>query len=48
MFPGGSYLDANGNMVSGISNDQTVVRAIVQHDINMRQEAAVVVLNGVR
>ena len=48
VFPGGTYLDASGNMVSGISNDQTVMRAIVQHDMNMRQEAAVAVLTGVR
>ena len=48
VFPGGTYLDSSGNMVSGISNDQTVMRAIVQHDMNMRQEAAVAVLTGAR
>ncbi len=48
VFPGGSYLDAGGNTVSGISNDQTVMRAIVQHDLAMRQEAAVAVITGVR
>ena len=48
VFPGGSYVDASGNTVSGISNDQTVMRAIVQHDMNMRQEAAVATLSGVR
>ncbi len=48
VFPGGSYVDSYGNTVSGISNDQTVMRAIVQHDMAMRQEAAVAVLTGVR
>ena len=48
VFPGGSYVDANGATVSGISSDQTVMRAIVQHDMGMRQEAAVAVLTGVR
>lgn len=48
VFPGGAYVDANGQMQSGISNDQTVMRAIVQHDMAMRQEAAVAVLTGVR
>ena len=48
VFPGGSYVDAAGNTVSGISTDETVMRAIVQHDINMRQQAAVAVMQGVR
>ena len=48
VFSGGSYVDANGAMQSGISNDQTVMRAIVQHDMGMRQEAAAAVLTGVR
>ena len=48
VFPGGSYVDSNGATVSGISSDQTVMRAIVQHDMGMRQEAAVAVLTSVR
>ncbi|WP_158810224.1 phage major capsid protein [Beijerinckia sp. L45] len=48
VFPGGAYVDASGNLVSGVSNDQTVMRAIVQHDMNMRQEAAVALITGVR
>lgn len=48
VFPGGSYVDASGTQQSGISNDQTVMRAIVQHDMAMRQEAAVAVLTGAR
>lgn len=48
VFPGGTYVDATGTLVSGISTDETVMRAIVQHDINMRQQPAVAVLTGVR
>ena len=48
VFPGGTYVDSNGQMQSGISNDQTVMRAIVRHDMAMRQEVAVAVLTGVR
>ncbi len=48
VFPGGAYVDSNGQMQSGISNDQTVMRAIVRHDLAMRQEVAVAVLTGVR
>ena len=48
VFPGGAYVDNSGNLVSGVSNDQTVMRAIIQHDMNMRQEAAAAVLTGVR
>ena len=48
VFPGGAYVDATGALVSGISTDETVMRAIVQHDINMRQQAAVAVLTKVR
>ncbi len=48
VFPGASYVDANGNLQSGVSNDQTVMRALVQHDMGMRQEAAAAVVTGVR
>lgn len=48
VFNGGTYVDAGGALQSGISNDQTVMRAIVQHDLGMRQEAAAAVLTGVR
>lgn len=48
VFPGGAYVDATGALVSGISTDETVMRAIVQHDINMRQQPAVAVLTGAR
>ena len=48
VFDGGTYVDSDGVTQSGISNDQTVMRAIVQHDAAMRQAAAVAVLTGVR
>ena len=42
-----SYIDANGAMQSAFSRDETVIRAIVQHDINTRHPESIVVLNGV-
>lgn len=48
VFPGGAYVDATGQLISGISTDETVMRALVQHDINMRQQSAVAVLDRVR
>lgn len=47
VFDGATYYDG-ANLVSGVSQDQTVIRAIVQHDAQMRQDAAVSVLNGVK
>lgn len=32
VFPGGAYKDSSGTMQSGISNDQTVLQVISQHD----------------
>lgn len=46
-FPGGAYIDASGNMISGISQDQQVIRATVQHDFAVRQDRAVAMLTGV-
>ena len=48
VFPGGSYVDSSGATRSGISTDETVIRAIVQHDMAMRQEVAVALLTNVR
>lgn len=48
VFPGGSYVDASGATISGISTDETVMRAIVHHDLGLRHEQAVAVLTGVR
>lgn len=47
VFNGAAYYDGS-SVVSGVSRDQTVIRAIVQHDTGMRQDAAVSVLNTVR
>jgi len=43
-----SYVDAGGTTVSAFQQDQTVMRAIAEHDFQMTQEAAVAVITGVR
>lgn len=44
-----SYVDAaSGATVSAFQQDQTVMRAIAEHDFQMTQEAAVAVITGVR
>lgn len=43
VFPNGAWSNS-GTIVSGISNDQTVIRAISKHDINMRHTTAGVVV----
>jgi HK97 family phage major capsid protein len=42
-----AYKDAAGNLQASFSRDETVMRAIVQHDIGMRHLAALAVLTGV-
>ena len=42
-----SYKDANGNLVSAFSKDQTVVRAKAIHDFGARHDKAIAVLEGV-
>lgn len=32
VFPGASYVDAGGNTVSGVQNDQTLLRTLAMHD----------------
>lgn len=45
----GSYVDAaSGQAVSAFQNDQTVMRAIAEHDHQMRHDAAVAVIQFVR
>ena len=44
----GSYIDASGNTVSAFQNDQTLIRAIAEHDFQMRHDAAVAVAQFVR
>jgi len=41
-----AYFDGS-NVVSPFSRDETVIRAIQQHDIEIRQDFAVAVLTGV-
>lgn len=37
VFEGGAYDDGAGNLISGISTDQTIMRAIARHDFGLRQ-----------
>lgn len=49
VFREGSYLDpVSGATVSAMTNDQTVIRAIAEHDHQMRHDAAVAIIQGVR
>jgi HK97 family phage major capsid protein len=43
----GSYVDANSNTVSAFQNDQTLVRAIAEHDFQMRHDQSVAVIQAV-
>jgi HK97 family phage major capsid protein len=43
----GSYQTSGGNTVSAFSQDQTVIRIIVQSDLALKHDAAVAVLEGV-
>jgi HK97 family phage major capsid protein len=44
----GTYVDAAGNTQSAFTNDQTLIRAIAEHDHQMRHDAAVAVIEFVR
>jgi HK97 family phage major capsid protein len=44
----GTYVDAGGNTVSAFQQDQTLIRAITEHDHQMRHDAAVAVIQFVR
>jgi HK97 family phage major capsid protein len=46
-IPDGTYVDANGNMVSGVSNDETVFRLVLYTDIALRHDRAVSVITTV-
>lgn len=48
MFPGGAYNDASGNVVSGISNGTTPVRATSRHDFKVRYTNGFVILTTVK
>ena len=42
-----AYNDGTGTMRAAFSRDETVMRAILQHDINARHLAAIAILTGV-
>ncbi len=44
----GNYVDGSGNTVSAFQYDQTLIRAIAEHDFQIRHDAAVAVLQFVR
>jgi HK97 family phage major capsid protein len=44
-FPNGTYHDGS-NVISGISQDQTVIRSIAEHDCFLRHDKAASVLTG--
>jgi len=44
----GSYVDSSGNTVSAFQNDQTLIRAIAEHDFQMRHDQSVAVIQAVR
>jgi len=44
----GTYIDGNGNTISAFQVDQTLIRAIAEHDFQLRHDAAVAVNQFVR
>jgi HK97 family phage major capsid protein len=44
----GMYVDAGGATVSAFQNDQTLIRAIAEHDFQIRHDAAVAIAQYVR
>ena len=44
----GSYVDASGATISAFQNDQTLIRAIAEHDFQLRHLASVAVIQAVR
>lgn len=44
----GTYYDENGNLVSAFAKDETVIRAIAEHDFQMRHDSAVAIIQFVR
>lgn len=44
----GTYVDAGGNTVSAFSNDQTLIRAIAEHDFQLRHDQSVAIIQNVR
>ena len=44
----GTYVDSSGNTVYAFQSDQTIIRAIAEHDHHLRHDAAVAVIQNVR
>jgi HK97 family phage major capsid protein len=44
----GSYIDSGGTTVSAFQSDQTIIRAIAEHDFQVRHDQSVAVIQGVR
>ncbi|MBN9135871.1 MAG: phage major capsid protein [Phyllobacterium sp.] len=44
----GTYVDEDGNTVSAFATDQTIIRAIAEHDHQLRHDAAVAAIQAVR
>lgn len=44
----GMYVDSGGATVSAFQSDQTLIRAIAEHDFQMRHDQSVAVIQGVR
>jgi HK97 family phage major capsid protein len=45
-FRGGAYRDESGTIQSGISNDETVITCIAEHDFQQRYQEAVAIKTG--
>ena len=43
----GTYVDAGGTTVSAFQSDQTIIRAIAEHDFQMRHDQSVAIIQGV-
>lgn len=44
----GTYTDENGATISAFATDQTIIRAIAEHDFQMRHDASIAVIQFVR
>lgn len=44
----GTYVDGSGNTVSAMQSDQTIIRAIAEHDFQLRHMQSVSIIQGVR
>jgi HK97 family phage major capsid protein len=44
----GMYVDSGGNTVSAFQNDQTLIRAIAEHDFQLRHDQSIAVIQNVR